>query len=354
MKKNILITGGAGFVGSNLAIFLKARLKDYHIICFDNLIRGGSELNVARLKDHNIKFIKGDVRRREQLFSLKNIHLILECCAEPAVLASYTDPMYTIDTNLMGTAHCLELARRDKSCIIFLSSSRVYPIEPMNSIPFKELPTRFDWREETQRQGFSYEGITVDFPLAGVRSLYGASKLSSEHICLEYFDMFGLKGVINRLGIIAGPWQMGKVDQGIVGFWVAQHKFNNKLSYIGYGGCGKQLRDVIHIDDVCELVLYQIENVAKVNGKIYNVGGGRKNSFSLLELTDMVQRITGKIMAIGRVDEERKNDVRIYITDNSFVTKEIGWSSRRSLENIIMDINDWIDQHDRVLEGVLR
>jgi len=353
MKKNLLITGGAGFVGSNLAVFLKEKLKNYHIICFDNLVRRGSELNVKRLKDQNIEFIKGDIRRKEELLSLQDIHVILECCAEPAVLASYTDPAYTIDTNLMGTAHCLELARRDKSHVIFLSSSRVYPIEPINNIFSEELSSRFDWKKEVRGEGVSYEGITADFPLAGVRSLYGASKLCSEHIW-EYFDMFGLKGVINRLGIIAGPWQMGKVDQGIVGFWVAQHKFKNKLSYIGYGGCGKQLRDVIHIDDVCELILYQIENIDKVSGKIYNVGGGRTNSFSLLELTDMVQRITGEKIAIDQVDEERKNDVCIYVTDNTFVTKDTGWSPQRSLEDIITDINVWINQHLGTLEGILQ
>ncbi len=140
-----MIAGGTGFVGSNLAIFLKKKFQDYHIICFDNLVRRGSELNVARLKDHNIEFFKGDIRRKKELLSLQNIHVILECSAEPSVLASYVDPVYTIDTNLFGTAHCLELARRDKSQVIFLSSSRVYPIEPINNIAFEELPTRFDW-----------------------------------------------------------------------------------------------------------------------------------------------------------------------------------------------------------------
>lgn len=354
MKKNLLITGGAGFVGSNLAVFLNEKLKDYHIVCFDNLIRRGSQLNAARLEDHGIDFIKGDVRYKEQLLSLKDIHVILDCAAEPSVLASHTDPVYTIDTNLIGTLHCLELARRDKSHVIFLSSSRVYPIEPVNRILFEELPTRFDWKKKIQGPGHSYEGIANEFPLSGVRSLYGASKLSSEQMCLEYIDLFNFNGVINRLGIIAGPWQMGKVDQGIVGFWVAAHKFNNGLSYIGYDGCGKQLRDAIHVDDVCELVLYQIENMGKVNGKVYNVGGGRKNSFSLLELTDMVQRITGKKMVIEKVKQERKNDMRIYITDNAWVTNDMGWSPRRNLEEIITDINIWIDQHFGDLESVMQ
>ena len=353
MKRNILVTGGAGFVGSNLAVFLKAKLKDSHIICFDNLVRRGSALNARRLKDQNIKFIKGDIRNKKELLALKNIDVIVECSAEPSVLASYRDPGYTIDTNLMGTAHCLELARREKSHFIFLSSSRVYPIELINRIPFKEFSARFDWREKVRGEGYSHQGIAADFPLGGVRSLYGTSKLCSEHICLEYFDMFGLKGVINRLGIIAGPWQMGKIDQGLVGFWVVQHKFRDKLSYIGYNGCGKQLRDAIHVDDVCELIFFQIENMDHVNGKVYNAGGGRPNSFSLLELTEMVQRISGTKMAIAKVKEERKSDLRIYITDNTYVTRDTGWSPSRDLEDIITDINSWIEQHSRVLERVL-
>ncbi len=165
--------------------------------------------------------------------------------------------------------------------------------------------------------------------------------------------MFGLKGVVNRLGIIAGPWQMGRIDQGVVGYWVAQHKFNNKLSYIGYGGQGKQLRDAIHVDDVCELILYQIENMGKVNGKIYNIGGGRRNSFSLLELTGVVQRITGKKATIEKVSEERKNDIRIYLADNACITKDIGWRPQRNLEDIIVDINTWIDQYSKALVRVL-
>ena len=352
MKKNILITGGAGFVGSNLAIFLKAKLKGCNVICFDNLSRRGSELNVKRLKDHSIEFIKGDVGRKEQLLSLENINIILDCAAEPSVLASHTDPLYTIETNLLGTIHCLELARRDNADFIFMSSSRVYPVELINQIAFEELPTRFDWRGKIKGQGYSFQGVRVDFPLLGVRSLYGASKLSSEQICLEYFDSFGLRGIINRFGIIAGPWQMGRVDQGVVGFWVAQHKFNHKLSYLGYGGSGKQLRDVIHVNDVCELILDQIENIDEVSGKTYNVGGGRKNSISLLELTRLIQEITGIKRFVEKVKEERKNDVRIYITDNTEIAKDMGWNPRRSLEDIVTDTISWMDQYHDILSSV--
>ena len=353
MKKNLLITGGAGFVGSNLALFLKKKLRNYHIICLDNLIRTGSSLNVSRLKDAGITFVKGDIRNKKKLLSLPKIHLLNECSAEPSVLAAYENPNYTIETNLIGTINCLELARRDGAQFLFLSTSRVYPIDRINDIPYKELPTRFDWRRDIRATGYSYQGITLDFPLLGRRSLYGATKLSSEHIMTEFLDMYSLKGIINRFGVISGPWQMGKIDQGIVGYWVMKHKFNSQLSYIGYGGQGKQVRDVVHVDDVCKLILHQIDHFKKYQGEIFNAGGGRKNSFSLKELTTLTQHITNKKIPIESVKKQRKADIRIYIADNSQITKKTGWEPERSIEDIAVDVNRWVEKYSVVLQKVL-
>ena len=354
MKKSILITGGAGFVGSNLAVFLKEKFKDTRIICFDNLVRKGSSLNARRLKDHGIGFLRGDIRDKKALFALPKVDVLLECSAEPSVTAAYQDPNYTVETNLFGTVNCLELSRRDKADFIFLSSSRIYPIAPMNEIPHAELATRYDWKKSAKGPGYSYRGISEEFPLKGARSLYGATKLCSEHLMSEYQDMFGMKGVINRLGVIAGPWQMGRVDQGIVGFWTAQHQYGGKLSYIGYGGSGKQLRDVVHVDDVCELICHQIRSMNKFHGEVFNVGGGRKNTFSLSELTGIVQRATGRTIPIHPVSRERKSDVRIYITDNSYTTRKTGWAPRKDLEEIVWDIHQWIDAHKSALAPILK
>lgn len=354
MKKTILITGGAGFVGSNLALYIQKRSKDSRVICFDNLIRKGSSLNVRRLKDSGIQFILGDIRDKKKLSSLPKIDTLVECSAEPSVTAAYKDPNYMVETNLFGTVNCLELARRDKADFIFLSTSRVYPIGPMNDIPFAETSTRFDWKKATKGDGYGYQGIKESFPLDGVRSLYGATKLSSEHVAQEYFDMFGIQGVINRLGVIAGPWQMGKIDQGIVGFWTAQHKFGGKLSYIGYGGSGKQLRDAVHVDDVCELIFHQMRNIKKLHGKVFNAGGGRKNTFSLYELTGLVQEITGASIPIAKVAEERKSDLRIYITDNTAVKNTTGWAPKKDLEAIVSDVHLWINAHKSKLAPILK
>jgi len=344
MIKNILITGGAGFVGLNLAVYLNDQLQSCNIVCFDNLIRAGSKNNVRRLEDKGISFIKGDIRDKEQLLALPKIDLLIECSAEPSILASYEDPTYTIDTNLIGTIHCLELAKRDKAGFIFLSTSRVYPVRGVNDIPYSEQTTRYDWSNDTKGLGYGYAGVNLKFPLSGVKSLYGATKLSSEQLILEYLDMYPMKGVINRLGVIAGPWQMGKIDQGIVGYWVEQHKVGGELNYIGFGGLGKQVRDIVHVDDVCDLILYQINHLEEVNTKVFNVGGGRSNAISLLELTAMTEKVTKKKVAIGSVNETRKADVRIYMTDNYYVTKETGWTPKKDVETILRDINQWMDE----------
>ena len=348
MVKTVLITGGAGFVGSNLALNLKN--KDNRILCFDNLSRSGSELNVPRLKEAGIEFIKGDVRNKEELLGLPKIDIFIECSAEPSVLAGYTAPQYTIDTNLVGTLHCLELARRDHSDFIFLSTSRVYPIEVINRVEFEEKETRFDWPQDLNQDGISYEGINEDLLLNGTKSLYGATKLAAEQIVIEYLDIFGLKGVINRLGVIAGPWQMGKIDQGIISFWILRHLFNGALSYIGFGGQGKQVRDVVHVDDVCDLISYQIDNLEKVNGGIYNAGGGRANAVSLQELTAIVRKETGASVQIASEGKNRQADIRIYITDNNRIKQATGWSPKRSIKKIVQDTAYWAKSNEACLK----
>ena len=125
------------------------------------------------------------------------------------------------------------------------------------------------------------EGVAEAFPLNGPRSFYGASKLSSELLIAEYVHSYGLKALINRCGVLAGPWQMGKVDQGVVTLWVARHYFRRSLSYCGFGGHGKQVRDVLHVDDLSDLIWKQLQSVNDWDGEVYNVGGGRENSTSL-------------------------------------------------------------------------
>ena len=244
--KKILITGGSGFVGSNLAVSSKLKYPKVKVIALDNLCRRGSELNIIRLKKNDIEFIHGDIRSPEDLELKEKIDLIIECSAEPSVLSGYGgSPGYVIDTNLTGSINCFELARKNKADIVFLSTSRVYPYGGINNLKVVEDDTRFKWQNEQDEniKGWSEEGIDVNFPLEGPRSMYGATKLCSEIILKEYISMYGLRGVVNRCGVIAGPWQFGKVSQGVFTLWMLAHFFKKPLKYIGFGGCGKQVRD---------------------------------------------------------------------------------------------------------------
>lgn len=353
-EQNILITGGAGFVGSNLAIFLKIRNPSWNILCLDNLKRRGSEFNLERLRKHQIKFIHGDIRNREDLESVDDFDLIVECSAEPSVLAGHNSSSeYLLQTNLLGTINCLEEARKRKAKMIFISSSRIYPFGKINNLKYKEIETRFELEKDQNIEGVSVEGISENFPLEGYRSLYGASKLSAELIIDEYNNMFGLKTIINRCGVISGPWQMGKTDQGVIMFWIASHILKKDLSYIGYGGQGKQVRDFIHIDDLSELILYQINNFDKFNRGTFNVGGGKNNSFSLQELTKICQNISGNIIEMGSIETERPLDVRWLILDSSKIKSLIpGWYPKKKLDKTIIEIHDWLKRNDNILTNV--
>lgn len=355
--KTVLVTGGAGFVGSNLAVALKSKYSSWRIVALDNLKRRGSELSIRRHREYGVEFVHGDIRNTEDLEIASKIDLLLECSAEPSVLAGYgASPAYLINTNLVGTINCLEVARKDKADVVFLSTSRVYPYDAINSIKIVETETRFKWIKEQARDiaGWSQNGIDVDFTLNGPRSMYGATKLCSEYILQEYLRMYGVRGVINRCGVIAGPWQFGKVDQGVFALWMLHHYFKNDLKYIGFGGKGKQVRDLLHIDDLFDLIDIQINSIDRINGRIYNVGGGRDTSLSLCETTSLCEEITGNKVRVSVEENNREADVIIYITDNSKVSKDFGWKPRRRVNEILADIYKWIKESENdVFESLM-
>jgi CDP-paratose 2-epimerase len=353
--KNILITGGAGFVGSSIALELRNEYSQLRIIAFDNLKRLGSEQNIARLKKAGIEFMHGDVRNIEDIASVGEFDTLLECSAEPSVLAGYSSnpARYLINTNLIGLINCLEFAKLYQADVIFLSTSRVYPARSINSAIMDESETRYILCERQSIPGISSRGISEAFPLGGVRSLYGATKLSGEYFLDEYADAYKIRGIVNRCGVIAGPWQMGKIDQGFMALWIARHVYGKELNYIGYDGQGKQVRDVIHVKDLFRLLNIQLKNMDQYKGQIFNVGGGLERSISLQELTALCSNITKKKVDIGRIKETRPHDIKIYITDISKVREATGWVPRKSLESIVEDIYRWIRENEMNLEYVL-
>lgn len=199
-------------------------------------------------------------------------------------------------------------------------------------------------------EGITFQGISEQFPLQGCRTIYGVTKLASELLLQEYIQAFGIRGLVNRCGVISGSWQMGYQEQGFVSLWVAKHILKGRLSYIGFDG--KQVRDILHIDDLCRLILFQLKDIKKFNGKIYNVGGGRENSISLLELTKLCQDIIGNKIEISSNPQVREGDIPWYITDYSLVREDTGWKPQISLPQIVKDIGDWILQYRDVLEPI--
>jgi len=346
----LLVTGGAGFVGSSLALALKSGNSGWNVTAFDNLKRRGSELSLPRLAEGGIRFVHGDIRVPSDFEAAGPFDLILECSAEPSVLAGLDgSPAYVLDTNLGGTINCLEVARRNGAGFLFLSTSRIYPIGGLSQIPLREATTRFEIASGANGPGLSARGVAEDFPLDGARSLYGATKLCSEILIAEYVAAYDLRAVVNRCGVLAGPWQMGRVDQGIVMHWASSHLFGWPLEYIGYGGAGKQVRDILHIDDLADLVRLQIPRLAELKGRTYGVGGGRACSVSLVELTELCAEAAGRRVPVTGVPETRTADVPLYLTDTGRVNSEFGWSPRRTPAGIVTDSVAWLRTHQTEL-----
>jgi CDP-paratose 2-epimerase len=350
----ILITGGAGFVGSTLALTLAERHPGWDIVAADNLYRRGSELNLPRLRAAGVTFVHADVRERDDLERIEPVQALVECSAEPSVMASVQGGgEYVVGTNLVGAYRCLELAARDGAQMVFLSTSRVYPLAHLRALTLEEDETRLRLAAEQPLAGASGEGIAEGFPLDGARSLYGTTKLAAELLVAEYRESHGIPTVVNRCGVIAGPWQMGKVDQGVFTHWMLSFLLGRPLSYIGYGGTGKQVRDLVHSADVVDLVEDQLLRPDHWDGCTFNVGGGTAGSLSLVETTALCREITGREVEIARVPETRTGDVPIYVSDCSELFRHTGWRPRRTPRETLIDVFEWIRSNDALVREAL-
>ena len=259
-----------------------------------------------------------------------------------------------MDTNLYGTLKCLEFARKRCGGMIFLSTSRVYPIQPLRDLALNESKTRFELSEKNQMAGLGAHGITEHFPVVGqgFRSLYGTTKLASELMCEEYVANFGFPIVINRCGVIAGRGQFGKTDQGVFTLWVARHHFGGALSYTGFGGQGKQVRDLLHPSDLFALVDVQAQKLKQLQGEIFAVGGGLQGSTSLLEYTHLCEEATGKKIQISSQLETAAVDLPWIVMDSSKAHQKLGWVPKMNAKAIVGDIADWIAKNETELKSL--
>jgi len=354
--RNLLVTGGCGFVGYRLAVFLKDR--GYSVVVMDNLVRRGSEMNLPRLRDHGIDFVHGDVRNMEDFAHLpKDIEVICDTSAQPSVVTGYCNPRFDVANNALGVINILEYAREHKCSVIFWSSNRVYSADKINSFPLREDSTRWHWDSEAfhlQSANRPVAGFDPDFGFSeefsidgGQRSIYGLSKAMADLACQEYATAFGVRTVINRFGVIAGEGQFGKSDQGWVSWWALAFHFGWPLKYIGWGG--KQVRDILFVDDVCRLVELELEHLDSIVGQVFNVGGGMARSLSLVEATALLREKYGREVPISVDSQPRKADQIIYVTDNRKVQRLLGWCPEILVDEGYERIIRWIKENEAAL-----
>jgi CDP-paratose 2-epimerase len=189
--------------------------------------------------------------------------------------------------------------------------------------------------------------------MAGARTLYGATKLAAELLIEEYRETYGLRSVINRCGVIAGPWQMGKVDQGVFTYWMLAHHFGRPLRYIGFSGTGKQVRDLLHVDDLVDLIERQLAAPEHWDGITANVGGGQGCSLSLVETTGLCSEITGNTLSVECSAESRPGDIPVYISDCSRLFSLTDWRPRRDARAVLVDIHAWVLANESALASAL-
>ncbi len=338
----ILVTGGCGFVGSNIAIYLKEKLPKSKISTIDNLSRKGSALNQLRLKKYNIKNYRYNISDYNKIKKISKHDLIIDCCAEAAVEVSKIEVDRVFNTNLTGTFNLLKKCAKDKSSLIFLSSSRVYAINQ-----FKKLEKKI---KKNNKIFYSNKNLST----SGPKSIYGFTKFSSEELIKEYAYLFKVKYIINRLGVISGPWQFGKQDQGFVSLWIWSHLMKRKLKYIGFGGKGYQVRDVVHIDDVCALIFKQIKLFPKKYNLMLDAGGGKNNAISLKDLTKKCEQITLNSIKFTSYKKTSIYDIPYFVTDNSKVYNLYKWKPTKSIDDIIYDTYFWMKLNIKKLEGYFK
>ena len=349
----ILISGVCGFVGSTLAEALLNRDPAHEIIGFDNLSRPGSHLNLERLRKRGAMVRYADARSSSDLDSFGSVDWIIDAAANPSVLAGLdngTSSRQLIEHNLYGTVNLLELAKRHQSGFILLSTSRVYSVKALSKIPVVARGNSFAVDQTAALpRGLTANGIAEDFSTDPPLSLYGASKLASEWLALEYGDAFGFPVWINRCGVLAGAGQFGHAEQGIFSYWINAYLRRRPLRYIGFDGAGRQCRDCFHPRDLIPLLEKQFAERNSSKPKIVNLGGGAENAMSLAELSEWCAARFGR-HEVASDSKPRRFDVPWLIMDSRRAGETWNWKPITPLEEILNEIAEHAEAHPQWLE----
>ena len=352
----ICITGICGFVGSSLAQALHARRPGWSVFGIDNLIRPGSETNVERLRAAGSPLFHGDVRLASDVDALPAADWVIDAAANPSVLAGVdglSSSRQVVEHNLLGTVNLLEYCRRHGAGFVLLSTSRVYSIPPLAALPVQTVDGGFRLTADAALPGgVSERGLDETFSVAPPVSLYGATKLASEALALEYGETFGFPVWVNRCGVLAGAGQFGRPDQGILAYWINAWLRREPLKFIGFGGTGAQVRDAFHPQDLAELVARQIDCPPAERGgrpRLVNVGGGAANTFSLASLSAWCQKRFGP-HAVAADPTPRAFDIPWMVMDNSQAKTAWDWEPRVPLENTMDEIARHAELHPQWLQ----
>jgi len=350
----ILVTGACGFAGSTIIGSLLRSVEGLEVIGLDNLSRPGSEGNVVTLQDSGVRFVRGDIRNWNDLDGLDDVNWIIDAAANPSVLAGLESPSASrnlLEHNLLGTMNVLELCKKHSAGLLLLSTSRVYSVQEAVNIPLVEAGDAFRPDIASALPGtVSMEGVTEFFPSTPPLSLYGATKMASEVLALEYGETFSFPVWINRCGVLAGAGQFGRPDQGIFSYWIHSYCQRAPLRYIGFKGTGYQVRDCLHPADLASLFVKQMASPVKpVEDRIINVSGGYASSMSLRELTNWCRERFGAHEVSSDLNE-RPFDIPWMVLDSHKAAHLWDWTPTVERESILEEIARHAEQNPNWLK----
>lgn len=349
----ILITGICGFAGSAIAECLAERSEGISISGIDNLMRPGSELNRMRLRRLGVDVRHGDLRAASDFEALPAAEWVIDAAANPSVLAG-TQAAFTsrqlFEHNLAGLVNVLEFCKGHGAGFVLLSSSRVYSIAALTSLPLRSRGQAFELDDSAGLPpGVSARGVGAGFSTEPPVSLYGGMKLAAECVALEYGAAFDFPVWIDRCGVLAGAGQFGTPDQGIFSYWINAHLRRRPLRYIGFGGTGRQVRDVFHPRDLAALLERQMQCGRRCGARTYTAGGGPGSAISLAELNAWCDARFGRHAPEADL-RPRPYDIPWMVMDASHAERDFGWRPAMSRDEILQEIACHAESHPDWLE----
>lgn len=344
----ILITGICGFVGSTVARAL-VEAGGHEVLGFDNFIRPGSETNREPLGKLGVKVITADLRFAEQVDALPRADFVIDAAANPSVLAGVdgkTSSRELVDHNLTGTINVLEYCKRHRAGFILLSTSRVYSITPLAGLEVTVRDNAFVPAAGAALPAhLSAAGLTEQFSTGAPISLYGATKLASEAMALEYGATFGFPVFVNRCGVLAGAGQFGRADQGIFAYWINAWLRKRPLKYLGFGGLGHQVRDCLHPRDLVPLLEQQFRaDSLATEDRLVNISGGAASAMSLKQLSDWCAGRCGA-HPVAQDGTPRPFDIPWIVLDHAKATRLWNWRPTTPTPAILEEIARHAEAH---------